>query len=188
MNKLILLFFGVIITLVSCDGRDRIYKSNKAILEEHHLLNAFSEQIKFTPTEYTEIITDTLLSNNFKVNIKYFSSEKDSVIKIYKSDEAIITHHYKDFEAKLTVAKNNTTIIDGVINKSLFSKLEASSFWNNAIMQFIWVDYAKTTNNTVNLNVSFCDPKQNNCKDYTVIIHENGSVNIKEINLTKDIL
>ncbi|MEP1488470.1 MAG: DUF4738 domain-containing protein [Algibacter sp.] len=188
MNKLMLLFFGLIITLVSCDGRDRVYQSNKSVLEAHHLLNSFSEQIKFTPNEYTEIVTDTLLSNDFKVNIKYFSSEKDSVIKTYRSNEATITHHYKDFKARLTVAKNNAIIVDGVINKSLFSKFETTSFWDHAIMQFIWVDYTQTTTNKINLNVSFCAPEQNNCKDYTVIIHESGAIKIEELDLSKAIL
>ena len=52
-------------------------KTNTEVLKEHKLLDSFSEQIKYIPEKYTEVITDTILSNGFRVKIKYYYDMKN---------------------------------------------------------------------------------------------------------------
>lgn len=185
MLKLIFSFFVATLILCSCNGRNTTFKKYKTVLNQHDLLFSPNQQLKCTPQEYVEIVTDTVLSNNFKVKLKYFSLEEDSIIKRYKLGNTQIKHDYNNFEAILTVTKENNIIVDGLINKALFSKFETPSFWKSAVMQFIWIDYSKTTANTINLNLSFCQTEENNCKDYTLIIHDNGDIYIEPLNLLK---
>lgn len=188
MNKLGFLFLILVAVFASCDGRDRVYKSNKAILIEDNLFDSFSERVKFTPKVYTEIKTDTLLANQFNIKIKYFSLDKDQILQTENSkDELKTNHYYKNFEAILKVSKASKPISLLTINKHLFSDYETRGFWDNAIMQFVWVDYEKTTETSINLNVSFCTPKANTCKDYTIVIYENGNIRIEKSNLVEDI-
>lgn len=184
MNKLLFLLFLSIVTLASCDGRDRKYKTNTEVLKENKLLESFTEEIKFIPEAYTEIETDTILSNGFKVKIKYYSIESDFVLETRKSkNDSIIKIHHKNFEAQLLVLKNNTIISKSLINKRLFYEFESDPFWANAIMQFIWIDYDASNENTLYLNTSFCTPNTDECKDFTLNINEQGVIQIEEINI-----
>ena len=76
------MFLASTIILISCDGRDRIYKTNAEVLHESNLFNVFSQQIKFIPEQSIEIETDTILSNGFQVKIKYYSVENNSILKL----------------------------------------------------------------------------------------------------------
>ena len=49
MNKIALLLFILLVTLISCDGRERAHKSNTEVLIENKLLDSFSESIKYIP-------------------------------------------------------------------------------------------------------------------------------------------
>ena len=45
MKNLIFIVFLISFAVISCDGRNKIYKSNQEILKEHGLYEAFSERI-----------------------------------------------------------------------------------------------------------------------------------------------
>lgn len=85
MNKLAFLFLILILTLASYYCKNRVYKTNIAVLKEYNLLNSFSEQAKFKPEEHIEIQTGTLLNNKFNIKINYFYSNKNKLIKTKKT-------------------------------------------------------------------------------------------------------
>ncbi|GAA3655465.1 hypothetical protein [Flavivirga jejuensis] len=183
------LFFTIlsIVFLSSCDGRDRIYKTNAEILKENKLLESFTEEIKFVPETYTEIKTDTIFNNGFEVKIKYHSLESNFVLENRKSkNDSIIKIHHKNFEAQLLVLKNNTIINESLINKKLFYDFGSATFWNHAIMQFIWIDYDTSNEDTLYLNTSFCTPSTNECKDFTIKINKQGVLQIKNIDIVSN--
>ncbi|GAA4944421.1 hypothetical protein GCM10023314_16790 [Algibacter agarivorans] len=189
MNKLLILILASTIALTSCDGRDRVYKTNAEVLHESHLLNAFSQQIKFVPERSIKIETDTILSNGFQVKIKYHSVENNSILKTVKTKNDTITKvHYKNFEAKLEVLKNGKTINKSSISKVLFNEFENTSFWTNAIMQYIWIDHEASTKNKLYLNTSFHIPNTESYKDFILKMDEYGSIQIKESNLSTKII
>lgn len=181
MNRLCVLIIFVI-SFISCDGRHRVHMSNEAILREANLLESFSEQLKFIPEQRTEIVTDTLLSNGFNIKINYYSIENSLILKTKKNKNGTVTKTYhKNFEAKLQVHKNNVAILDRVVNKALFRENIHNPFWQDAIMQYVWVDYSSMTEHSIKLHTSFNIPDTNNFKDFTLIIFDDGDIKIKEI-------
>ena len=188
INKLLFLFI-FIITLFSCDGRNRKHKSNAEVLHEKNLFNSFSEQIIFSPEHNVEIVNDTILKNGFHIKMKYYSVKNNSIIKIKKTENDTTTKIlYKNFIAKLKVSKNGKVIYDSVIDKSLFSTHENSMFLKNSIMQYIWVDYEASTKKELYLNTSFNIPETENYKDFVIKIDEDGGIKIKEKNISENII
>ncbi|WOD43065.1 hypothetical protein [Hwangdonia lutea] len=189
MKHLCILCFTLIFTLLSCDGRDRIYKTNAEVLKENKLFDSFSEAIKYIPEQRTEILTDTILSTGFQVKIQYYALDKAYSSKTIKaSNETNTTLHFKNFEAQFQVLKNNKLIAQNIINKEVFKKHEASTFWNQAIMQYVWIDYENSTAEFITINTSFNIPKTDIFKDFSIIIDTFGAVKIKEINLLENVL
>ncbi|MDO5971492.1 hypothetical protein Q4Q35_16925 [Flavivirga aquimarina] len=189
MYKLPVFILISVVMLSSCDGRDRKYKTNAEVLKENKLLEAFTEEIKFVPETYTEIKTDTLLSNGFEVKIIYHSLEDNFVLETRKSkNDSLVKIHHKNFEAQLLISKNNTVISKGLINKKLFYEFESATFWANAIMQLTWIDYNASNEDMLFLNTSFCIPNTGECKDFTLKIDEQGSIQIKEIDIFSKII
>ena len=188
-NKLSILITTLIITLLSCDGRDRIHKTNAQVLTKNNLLDTFSEQIKFIPEAKVEIVTDTILSNGFQIKINYNSVEHSSILITLKTKNNTITKtHYKNFEAKLHILKNGLTINQSVINKTLFNTFETASFWETAIMQYIWIDYEASTKHELFLNTSFNIPNTETYIDFILKIDEYGAIQIKEKNHSANII
>lgn len=189
MKKLVFLILLFIITLISCDGRDRKYKTNAEVLQESNLLKSFSEEINFIPFEPVEIITDTIMSNGFQIKLKYNSLENSFITKLSKSEtEEVINTNYKNFEASIFVLKDEKIIFNETINKELFYEFETPTFWSSAIMQFVWIDYETSTKNSINLNTSFCIPETDVCKDFAINIDTYGNIKIEETNLIAKII
>ena len=188
-NKLLIIFFILAVALSSCDGRERAYKSNAEVLSASNLLESFSEETHFIPEAPFEIFTDTILSNGFQVKIKYNAIEDDFISKKAKSkNDSIINTNHKNFEANLIVYKSKRLIIEQTLNKDAFSKTDNTAFFQNAIMQFVWVDYDASNDHYISLNTSFCIPETESCKDFSIKIDSFGIVAIEEINLTSKIL
>ncbi len=180
-SKLLVLIFVSTVSLISCDGRDRKYKTNAEVLQENNLLNKFSKQIKFTPNNPVTIDTDTILSNGFNVKINYRSIENNAFYEVSKKEkDSIIKMNYKNFEADIIVFKDDTPINQTTINKLLFAEFESVSFWNRAIMQYVWVDQNKSNDDVLYLNTSFNIPETETYKDFIVTIDKNGSIGIEQ--------
>ncbi|WP_298342492.1 DUF4738 domain-containing protein [uncultured Algibacter sp.] len=180
-SRLIVLIFIFVISLISCDGRDRKYMNNTEILQENNLLNKFSEQVKFVPNSPVAINTDTILSNGFNVKINYRSIENNAFYKVTKKEkDSIIKMNYKNFEAHIEVFKDDTPINQSTINKLLFSEFENASFSNQAIMQYVWVDHNKSSDDVLYLNTSFNIPETETFKDFIVAIDKKGTIRIEQ--------
>lgn len=184
MNKLYILIL-IIITFIGCDGRHRAHMSNEAVLREANLFQSFSEELKYIPEQPTEIVTDTLLSNGFHIKTTYHTIENSFVSKKAnnKNETTTNTYHH-NFEVQFQIHKSNFLIREGIINKQLFYKKDTHAFWQNAIMQFVWVDYEAMTEHSIQLNTSFNMPGTHTFKDYTITFYDDGQVVIKEINIT----
>ncbi|WP_341215124.1 hypothetical protein [uncultured Wocania sp.] len=185
IKKLCVFIFVVIITLISCDGRDRKYKTNTEVLKENKLFDSFSEEIKYIPEQRTEVLTDTFLSTGFQIKIQYYALDTKTV---KFSNDKNKTLHFKNFEAQLQILKNNKLVVQNIINKRSFIEFESPTFWEQAIMQFIWIDYEKSTENIITLNTSFNIPETEIYKDFSIIIDAFGNIKIREISLVENVL
>ena len=185
-NNILLLSFLIVACFMNCDGRGRIYKTNANIFTENNQLDTFSEKIKFVPEAKVEIVTDTILNNGFQIKIVYNSIENSSVLKTENNSTSTI--HYKDFEAKLHVLKNGSTINQSLINKKKFNAFENASFWESAIMQYVWIDYEASTAYKLFFNTSFNIPNTEIYKDFVLMVDASGTIQIKENNRSANII
>lgn len=188
MNKLFCLIFVLLITFLSCDGRDRAYKNNAEVLKNNNLLESFSEQTVFIPNQPVEIFTDTILSNGFHVKLMYNSIDNDFITLTEESNNnSKINSNYKNFEAKFQVFKNELFVIEKTLSKAVFIKHDTSSFFKDAIMQFVWIDYENSSEYFITLNTSFRIPETDVYKDFSIVIDAFGNIKIREINLIKKV-
>ena len=135
----------IIFCSTSCDGRDRAMKSNAENLRDSKLSNVFFERITYIPEQYTETITDTILSSELRVNIKYYSLLNKAVIFEHTILNQIVREHYRQFESQITVFKKDKLLFSTILNTSDFIETDNSTFWNNAILQFVWLNEEETT-------------------------------------------
>ena len=181
MNKLLPLLFIITIILVSCDGRNRKHKTNTEVLKEHKLLDSFSEQIKYIPEAYTEVTTDTILNNGFRVTIKTFTEMQDNVLSEFIIDTFKYKFHYRNYTGKLNVFFNKSLILDETINKSYLNKNGDNAFWDSAIMAGVSLDEENSTKNEVHIAVLYCIPESEICKDFKIIVDKKGNKTLIEL-------
>lgn len=184
MNKFTVLILGIIITLISCDARDRINRTPKEILKEKNLLESFSERVSYFPQEYSEVKTDTILSNGYHVNVKTFTDMESSYLKQFKHDSINYKYHYRDFKAEI-VASHNAIIFHDVIDKQYILKHDkaVSYYMETSILKSVWVNQEESLNqNKLVLNILFTQPKTNTEKVFELVIDNKGDK--KLINLT----
>jgi hypothetical protein len=157
------------------------------VLRETDLLESFSEELKYIPEQPTEIVTDTILSNGFRIKTTYHSIENSFVSKKAKNKNgtSINTHHH-NFEVQFQIHKSNLPIRNGIINKALFYEKDNHAFWQNAIMQYVWVNYEAMTEHSIQLNTSFNIPDTNMFRDFAITFYDDGQLFIKEISITED--
>ncbi|WP_397362625.1 hypothetical protein [Olleya sp. R77988] len=177
MNKYTLLLFGILIAFLSCDGRDRVNKTPKEILVENKLLDSFSENIKYFPEKYTETTTDTILSNGFRVKIRYFSHMKEYVTESYTKDSINYKKHYYDFVSRITVYKDDKE----VYKKDLYKRSleEHSKEFAESVQKLImnppYIDEENSLkNNKVYIVIPLCNSDTSTCLFYYAIIDNKG--------------
>lgn len=180
MMKLICIIITVC-AFISCDGRERAYMTNEALLKENNLFEYFSEKLSFYPEYPVSINTDTILSNGFQIKLNYQVLENDTVIQSKKNKQNT-THryYYKNTESQLHVLKNNQSITHTTINKALFRNFETQEFWARAIMQYVWLNQEASTTHSIQLNTTFHIPNTEIYKDFILTFFDDGTYNIKK--------
>lgn len=185
MRKVIFFIFLFSIILISCDGRERIHKSNQEVLNENKLLDSFSARIQYIPEQYTETSTDTTLSNGFRVKIKLFSNMEHGVLNTFKKDN--ITHklHYRDSISKIIVLKDGIEIFNKTVDKSFLAQNNdalSKRFFEKATMNSIWLDqmFSNDSDDKIKIDVSFRTVEMQFISTYQIYIDKNGIYNIEE--------
>jgi len=107
MRNIFFILQIICFAIVGCDGKDRVHKSNTEVLKEHKLLDSFSEKVEYIPETHTEINTDTILGNGFRVKIRYLRHIKEYVSIEYDEDSIHHRKYYYDFVSKVTVYKDS---------------------------------------------------------------------------------
>ncbi len=181
MQYFTLFLFLCIVSFTSCDGRDRANKSNTENLVESKLSDSFFEIIKYFPETYSEVVTDTILSNGYNVKLKFYSNMNNYVLNDFKIDTIHYKHYYREFKGDLKIIINGKTIFNKTIDKSYFTEDLNETFWQNSIMGNMSLDESQTTNKHLFFNVFFCIPESEICKDYNIIIDTKGESKIEEL-------
>ena len=179
-------YFSIITILLiccftSCDGKQRVNQTNQEKLENSNLTKSFFERVEYFPKEYTEVKTDTTLSNGYRIKIAFYSDMDNTILNDFKIDTIHYKHYYREFKGDLSIIINDKVVFNKTIDKSYFTDNLNEMFWQNSIMGNISLDEDKTTHKLLYFNVFFCIPESEICKDYNIIIDNNGKSKIEEL-------
>jgi len=178
LSSLLLVF---ILIFASCDGKDRSRYTHQEKLEKSKLSESFFEQVKYKPELYSEVKTDTILSNGFHIKLKVYSDMNAYVLRESKKDTINYKHYYRIFKGELIITLKNKEIINQTIDKSLFSNNTNSDFWKAAILGNISLNYERSNDDEISLSAFYRVPETRQYKDFNIIINSNGKIRIEEL-------
>ena len=176
MKKLIFLLALIGVVSISCDGRDRVYKTDFNVLKA----KSISENITYIPEGYTEVVTDTMLSNGFRIKMKTYTDMEQSVLNEFKQDTINYKQYYREFVSEVTITKNSKEIFSHLIDKQFLYKLKNDLQLDHAIVKLMFDQASSIETNSIVLSaliqktdskkVSFCD----------IIIDSEGNYKLEE--------
>lgn len=187
MNKFTALILGIIICLLSCDGREKVKRKPIETLKEKNMIESFSTRESYYPKTYSEVKTDTILSNGYTVKVNTFTDMRSSYLKQFKHDAINYKYHYRDFKAEI-VASHNSIIFNDVIDKDYILKHDKSVayFLKSSILKSVWVNQEQTVKqDKLVVNILFTQPNSNTNKMFELVIEPNGQyklINISDLN------
>lgn len=164
---------------MSCDGRQSHRESLESAVSEFNKKQTSIEVIKYYPKEYTEIVTDTIISNTLEVKIKNYTLMDKQIPLLSKSNEV-----HRVFESEVEVFAASTSVFKTIINAELFATQKDTPFWNHATLEHVWVNQDLSTVKEVFLEVSFLNPITKNFKLYRMTIDTSGKHQIHLIEET----
>lgn len=171
-------FFVVILSFIACDGQDRMHKAPQEVLLENKLLDSFSENITYIPKEYTEVVTDTILSNGFRIKIKYYTDMNNSILEEKTIDSIKHKNYYRDGIATIIVTKNSTELLNKTFTKSSFAQLENEI--DTLQMGLIYINQQESLKeNKASIYFPFCTIDTSHCLFYELSINNQGETDIK---------
>ena len=103
MKNIVIIFTLITALFMSCDGRQSQRESLQNALNDFNKNQTPIDVIEYYPKEYTEIVTDTIISNTLEVKIKNYTLMDKQIPLISKSNEA-----HRVFESEVEVFASST--------------------------------------------------------------------------------
>ena len=175
-----ILFISILITVLfmSCDGRQSQRESLEAAVTKFKDSVGIIEVIKYFPEEYSENVTDTILSNGYRVKIKSFSDMEHYVTQEFIKDTIVNKHYYRDYKSIVTIYRNDEEILSKEIDKSSFFKqnLLDEVDLKNVILQGVSLNQSDFQSNTnfLQIDIWFCKPETDDCLNFKLSIDSDG--------------
>ena len=181
MKNLLGLLLLLIICITSCEGRKT---QSQALAESIEVFkkDTIFKDITYTPETYQEFNIDSLLSNGFRVKIKTYSDmNNSSLLEEYKKEATIYKKFYRQHISELKIYYNNALIATKTITKSLFTNKKDLDFWSKAILGNVSINGLKSTGDKLTLNIYYCIPESEICKDFLIIFDKEGRFTLEEL-------
>ena len=181
-------FFIIIVLMsfvfVNCDGRKSKSEALKESIAKFKKNQSAVETVYYYPTEYTEVVTYTLISNKVNVYIKNYSLLNKS-ISISVEDHTNDTNktEHRIFESEVLVSAPNKEILKMHISAEKFKSMYSDDFWNHATLQHVWVNQELSTSEDIQLDMSFINPSDHSFKLYRMSVDSHGK---HQINLIEE--
>ncbi|GAA4808830.1 hypothetical protein [Litoribaculum gwangyangense] len=142
------------------------------------------EIVEFIPKEYTQVISDTILSNGFRVKIKSYTNMEKSVHKTIINDNYINqNNNYRDWISEVKIEKDGKLIWSETINDDFFLKNEIQKelFLSKAININVRVDEENSIKkDSITLIAGYFDPFENHAVLFNLEIDVMGNHNLKK--------
>lgn len=183
MKNLIFIITIISVAFVSCDGRKSKSSALKDSVKEFNQKQSEIELVSVYPKEYTEVVIDTLISNEVKVHIRNYSLENDTVL-ISSSDEMSPkkVNFHRVFESDIVISTPSKDIFNTHISAKQFASTDPDGFWDNATLEHVWLNEDLSTVQDIHLDMSFINPANKSYKLYrmSIDIHGQRRINLIE--------
>src|SRR5690606_17770639 len=134
---------------------------------------------KEIPEGLVDIEVDTVMSNDFRVNIhKQTNSER--IKHIENNVNSVVKNIYKGFESDLKVYYKKQLVFNHNINKNFFNQQDDLPFWDKAILQTVEVDELKSIDEPL-ISIRFFNPVLDAFKAYEISIDSDGVYTVQFI-------
>ncbi len=179
MKKSMLLTLFIAIAFYSCDRRGSVRENLQQSISEFNENQTHLDIVTFYPEAYTEILTDSLISNTFKVSIKNYSKMDSQILMNSETDKKKTkTNYHRIFESEITIALASKNILNTTISAEDFKDSSSSPFWKNATLEHVWVNQETSDTKEVNLGISIINPKSKAYKLYELVVNTEGEQNL----------
>lgn len=159
---------------MACDGRTSKSEFLKSAIFEFNETNEIQNVfVSYTPKEYTEIITDTIVENKVNVRIKNYSLMDENVI-ILPNKNTQKSKYHRSFQSEIVVYSHSRIWFKTRLNAKTFADNKQGLFWNNATLQHTWVNQDESNEDNISLLVSFINPATKSYRLYQLYIDETG--------------
>jgi hypothetical protein len=169
----------LILCFTSCDGKHRVNQTYQEKIENSNLSKSFFEKIEYFPKVYTEVITDTILSNGFRIRSKFYSDMEKNVLREFKKDSIQFKNYYREFNVELTISKNGVEIFSKLIDKDFFVQHDFSkySILNDVILlDFELID--TNSSNSLTFNFDYYPEAKDALYRYKLVVFEDGNFKV----------
>lgn len=184
MRNLFGLLVLVIIGFTSCEGR-RTHGQSLAESVKEFKANTIIEKVNYIPSEYNEIVTDTMLSNGFRVKISTFSDMKNSVPIVSKLDNVVKKKNYRQHIGEIEIFYNEKLITRTNIKKSFFFDEEDHEFSDSSILKAVNLNFISSLKDKLLINITYCIPESSDCKDFILSIDSSGNYMVDNVSFRK---
>ncbi|WP_299126102.1 hypothetical protein [uncultured Winogradskyella sp.] len=182
MKNLLGLLLILVTAFTSCEGRKTHDQSLAESIEEFNKKNTLIEKVSYKPEMYTEVATDTILSNGFKVNVKYFSDMNNQILDEVIQEGIIYKRNYREFIAQINISKNGKEIFNGIIDKNFIKTQKdlTPDFIDFTIMSNVLINFESVDHKNLNLEIWFKKIKTDIHKIYTLKFDKTGMYKIED--------
>ncbi len=186
MKNVLLLVTLISIIHLSCDGRETKKENLERAVSEFNLKSIPLEIVTYAPEAYTEIVTDTIISNGINIRIKNYSLLDEHILVLEINDATSKkTKYQRVFVSEISMSNASKNIITTHISAKQFKMLDVDPFWDHATLQHVWVNQELSTISYIKLDISFINPKSSAYKLYRMSIDSDGqqTLNLIEENI-----
>lgn len=175
MKNIFFIIAIISVVFMSCDDRKSINVALKESVEEFNQKKSNLELVTYYPKEHTEIVTDTILSNQVKVRIRNYSIKNETVLisNYDKTSLKLLTYH-RVFESDVLIMTPSRELFKTHISAIQFASIYPDDFWHNATLQHVWLNEELSTAQDIQLEMSFINPKNESYKLYRMYIDKLG--------------
>ena len=175
MKKSIFIILAVTIAFFSCNRPESKRENLQNSISEFSKKHVDLDIVTYFPEAYTEVQTDSIIANTFKVSIKnYTKMDSEIFINSETIEEKTRRNYHRVFESEINIVLASKELFHTTINAEDFKDHSQPDFWNNATLQHAWVDQEASNNKEVNLGISFINPKSNAYKLFELVVNTEG--------------
>ncbi len=144
---------------------------------------------KYTPKKFSEVSTDTILSNGYTISIKSFTDMQTSVIKKKKINDFTLNKEiHRKWISKIIIKKDGILIFNKTINDNFF--LRHYTISRKALQNTICIEAEvnqerslKERNVCINTRLFF--PKEKKHMLFSLKVNEKGIYNLEKLQAYK---